>query len=388
MEKVSEKVFIRVVPKEYDLVRYSDKKAKESLADHQYFIGSSLKGDDVLRGLDVIDSATGEDEEKKFLPSILGVNPNSEAWHKATKDFWSNISKRVPNGTVGLELEIGFEYADKYIAENVQKEIEKLIDNKTIENLTKEDMISLCKEKQKKGNPINLENYILFRYCLVYGKVANNITTIYNSPKIVFYIYFSNLENKKKLSERSLKQKARLKIDAIEEDTFKVNSILRIFEKTISENVIENLTVLDELVNTRPQEVINLIDDTDFEIKAYIENCIVMQLLRRIPLTGQIYYGETDLIGSNLNEAVAFFKDVNNPRKSQIITNIKSAYSINSQKIIKPVKTNVLSELQRKMKDGSVNNLSNIAENGTINPFSELKSLNKDNIEDKKNPFS
>lgn len=386
MEKVSEKVFIRVVPKEYDLVRYSDKKAKESLADHQYFIGSSLKGDDVLRGLDVIDSATGEDEEKKFLPSILGVNPNSEAWHKATKDFWSNISKRVPNGTVGLELEIGFEYADKYVAENVQKEIEKLIDNKTIENLTKEDMISLCKEKQKKGNPINLENYILFRYCLVYGKVANNITTIYNSPKIVFYIYFSNLENKKKLSERNLKQKARLKVDAIEEDSLKVNSILRIFEKTVSENIIENLTVLDELVNVRPQEIINLLDDTDFEIKAYIENCIFMQLLRRIPLTGQIYYGETDLIGNNLNEAVAFFKDINNPRKSQIITNIKSAYSINSQKLIKPVKTNVISELQRKMQEGTINNLSNIDDKGVVSAFSELKSLNKDNL-DNKNPF-
>mgnify|MGYP003525915766 FL=1 len=300
MEKISEKVFIRVVQKEYDLVRYSDKKAKESLADHQYFIGSSLRGDDVLRGLDVIDSETGEDEEKRFLPSILGVNPNSEAWHKATKDFWSNISKRVPNGNIGLELEIGFEYPDKSQAESVQKEIDNLISNKSIESFSKEDMISICKEKQRKGNPINLENYILFRYCLVYGKVANNITTIYNSPKIIFYIYFSNLENKKKLSERNLKQKARLKVDAIEEDSLKVNSILRIFEKTVSENIIENLTVLDELVNVRPQEIINLLDDTDFEIKAYIENCIFMQLLRRIPLTGQIYYGETDLIGNNL----------------------------------------------------------------------------------------
>ena len=225
-----------------------------------------------------------------------------------------------------------------------------------------------------------------FRYCLVYGKVANNITTIYNSPKIVFYIYFSNLENKKKLSERNLKQKARLKVDAIEEDSLKVNSILRIFEKTVSENIIENLTVLDELVNVRPQEIINLLDDTDFEIKAYIENCIFMQLLRRIPLTGQIYYGETDLIGNNLNEAVAFFKDINNPRKSQIITNIKSAYSINSQKLIKPVKTNVISELQRKMQEGTINNLSNIDDKGVVSAFSELKSLNKDNL-DNKNPF-
>ena len=386
MEKISEKVFIRVVQKEYDLVRYSDKKAKESLADHQYFIGSSLRGDDVLRGLDVIDSETGEDEEKRFLPSILGVNPNSEAWHKATKDFWSNISKRVPNGNIGLELEIGFEYPDKSQAESVQKEIDNLISNKSIESFSKEDMISICKEKQRKGNPINLENYILFRYCLVYGKVANNITTIYNSPKIIFYIYFSNLENKKKLSERNLKQKARLKVDAIEEDSLKVNSILRIFEKTVSENIIENLTVLDELVNVRPQEIINLLDDTDFEIKAYIENCIFMQLLRRIPLTGQIYYGETDLIGNNLNEAVAFFKDINNPRKSQIITNIKSAYSINSQKLIKPVKTNVISELQRKMQEGTINNLSNIDDKGVVSAFSELKSLNKDNL-DNKNPF-
>lgn len=266
-------------------------------------IGSSLNGQKPL-------SPFNESEERYYLSKLIDVQPTDNNWRKAVTDYWSNISRPVPNTVSGLRLEIGI-----LTDENGEPKYESVDGNKF-------------------EQPLNLPDYILYKYCLVYGRVANTEKDCNKSPKIRFYLYSEFEELESELKESNLKRKAYQEFLKVVSDKNRVDDILRLLgerpdlmNSTVRELTLEKFA----LGSKRPDgtggvqnmsRFLNVVNDKDLELKGFIEAAVIAQKLRRLPNTQTIVMGDDNTtIGDTLTDAVAYLK---NPKNSNVLTTLKA----------------------------------------------------------------
>jgi len=238
-------------------------------------IGSSWKNNSVLR-------AFNAEAEAKYLPIIIGSDPSKQDWAKATEDYWKSLSVEVPSDP-GLELEIGFKYK------------------------TEEDA-----KADKDGIPLNPANYVLYRYCLVYSRVANSIEEINNSPKIRFYIYDEALEITIKTTAAETKRKAMQKYLELYTDPIAVDAILSVLKVGVGLSLTAEKKALafTEIFEANPQEFLKVASDNSLLTKALIQKALNKGHIRQIPNTQTYVLGE-NVIASSLEDLVAKLNDEN-----------------------------------------------------------------------------
>lgn len=292
-------------------------------------IGAFLKGAEVNHALT-------PDEEAAYLPSIVGVQPNQQEWVSAVNQYWNNISTVVPyiedaNGKeVGLQLECGMYYktdADLTAAREEEKkewETYKLHrDEGRFYNMKFEIRFKL-------GSPINLNDYILFRHCLQYNRVANSPDEMYNSPNITFYLFSKDMEGIENQRLLKIKKEAMVKYLELMEDEVKMRDVVSVLNdilKTDPLPVTYNSSkgdievALDVHMNKSPATFLMVVKDESIQMKSLISRAINNGLLRRLPATDVIYYGDNTLIGNSVDEAVVF---LTNDKNKVILQEIKS----------------------------------------------------------------
>lgn len=279
---------------------------------HNIKIGASIKGKSVLRGLEF-------DEEAKYLPDIIGVSPKDQNWSRATKDYWSDISVSVPaDGTTSDKLQGKIiEFKVKFKNKSDKDEFENLLDF--------EEKAKIISEK---GEVIDgIDDYVLFRYCLVYSRVANRYADVGKSPKIRFYLYSPKTEvllEHKKLKARVEARKHFIDILTNEK---KVNAILRIFKHDLSlfETLEDKHLALELLIEENPDAFLKEVQDADLDIKAFIKMAVDKQVLYNPANTETYYYGENKEIclGHTLTDTILFIKNPSEANK-EIVQAIKA----------------------------------------------------------------
>lgn len=277
-------------------------------------IGSSFKGQDTLRGLTPV-------EEARFLPELIGITHTDNNWFKAAKEYWVNISKPVPEE--GLKLEVGLMYdnEDEYQADRKGER-------------TKEGAII-----NPKGRPINLADYVIYRYCLVYNKVANSSELVGKSPNIAFYIYSKEKEISVKKELLKTKMAANKLLYSHIHDRNWAKWLLRILvtndqspTKKYSVGQLAYLEeeevdiALSEYAEKASDTFVTYGEDRKLELKAFIEECIALGRLTRIANTTTIVF-ENDTIGNSLDQAVAFLSDGKN---ASVMNVLKAQVKINA----------------------------------------------------------
>lgn len=276
-------------------------------------IGPGYSGQSVLRGLT-------SDEEKRWLPPIIGIDPNSQNWEKATFDYWNSISKDIPpsnpDGSGGLKLEVGLKYdnEDQYLADiNAPK-----------------SWADTC-NKMPLGTPININDYILWRFSLVYSRVANTPDDVGKSPKIEFYLF--SQEKKVKDDILSLKQRrsaTQLMYSHIGDREW-VEFMLRMFIKNdkaptygikdlSSISIDEKDILLDKYMQSNPVLFVLYGEDKALEMKAFIEFAVALGVLGRIPNTSTVTL-DHETLGNDLDQVVSF---LNNPKNIDTLGRIKA----------------------------------------------------------------
>lgn len=289
---VSHVVYLRRIPTHNRL-------PGQELDEGKQKIGSSFKGNSVLRGLTF-------DEEAKYLPSIIGVDTNSPNWENTTRNYWANLSKDVPPKD-GIELEVGLRYTTKedyiYDQENAEKNHNGIIIN-------------------HKGIPVNMADYILWRYCLDYSKVANTFEDIGKSPKIEFYLFSKSKEILDKKNVLNNKKKAlQLMYKSMSERNW-VDYVLRVLvaqDKTKTRTVDsiskmgedEKDILLDEYVVGNPDRFLLIAEDKNLEMRSFIELSIAKGNLQRVANTDTITMDGLTL-GNTINEVIAFLTNAKN----------------------------------------------------------------------------
>lgn len=314
--KVSRKVW--VIKKELPQTRARlGENATRDMLDNHRRIGSALKGKGPLRGLAFY-------EEEKLLPNIIGKNPKSSDWEKETEDYWKNISIEVPVGDIdgrngGLELEVGFEYRNAEGRTKGEKEAEdeyaKFYD--ALERGETYEMI--FEQRHANGRPINIEDFIAWRYMLVNRRIANREEDKNNSRNIWFYMRTKEASSKVQHAKLQTRKKAYGEFVKLSSNRKRVPDVLLLLQREVrmlgekhKKDYDTNLELdqdilLEALATDYPSRLIEVVGDKNMIEKAFIERCIVQNVLRRIPNTETILYANTTL-GYNMTEAVVFLR--------------------------------------------------------------------------------
>tara|TARA_R110002012_G_scaffold88062_1_gene217280 strand:- start:71 stop:874 length:804 start_codon:yes stop_codon:yes gene_type:complete len=233
---------------------------KEIRAGAKIRLGSIYVGRQPLKGVE------GE-EAHKLLEGILDVPPGHESWPRMEKDFWANMTVKVP--FEGKELDI----------------------------TTDED-----------GTPINNMDYVTYQWCLKHRAVADNKEEMDRDSQKKFYIYDPQRDLLKRNAKVKMSKEADKEFIKVSSDMPKMKRLIRLLTSTNPSTLtdIEVENKLYELKNKNPVKFVKFSMDKNLDIRAEIEEMASMSVLRKIG--NQYIYGD-ETIGENITDTIVYFKN-------------------------------------------------------------------------------
>ena len=307
----------------------------KSMPPRRNIIGSSISSTRIL--------SSNKDEVEKYFPQIIGISPNNPEFVTRVKAYLSNISFNVQDA--GSTLYISFTYDKKkdYLTikekeEKINAKRESVARNNTaaIKEAVKvwtQEINDLESEKAKYGHPDNIEEYLLYRHCLLYRDVAKDISLINSDSSLRFYIRDENKEAERAKRLVDERRKAMRNFLALESSDKKRNAVFIQMTVNNGGNIAEammktpdqQVSALMTYLNDSPDKFNDLFEDKNVEMKSFIEALIARGELIRPEYNQQISTADGTFIGSNMNEAVAYF---NNPTNKPVLEAMQNKYKL------------------------------------------------------------
>lgn len=167
----------------------------------------------------------------------------------------------------------------------------------------------------------NPQDEITYKNLLAHPDVANSEDDLLSDSAPMYRFLICDTEKQAKLRNDKFK---------IKRDAYKIFGKLnadsqRSFLKIVGKKVDDSSTVdfieseINEFIESNPQEFIDIIGDPNFEIRAFIFDCLSIRAIVR--KSGKYLLNGGDTIGMSIDDVVAFFNDVNN---QDIYINLKA----------------------------------------------------------------
>ena len=307
----------------------------KSMPPRRNIIGSSISSTRIL--------SSNKDEVEKYFPQIIGISPNNPEFVTRVKAYLSNISFNVQDA--GSTLNISFTYDKKkdYLTikekeEKINAKRESVARNNTaaIKEAVKvwtQEINDLESEKAKYGHPDNIEEYLLYRHCILYRDVAKDISLINSDSSLRFYIRDENKEAERAKRLVDERRKAMRNFLALESSDKTRNAVFIQMTVNNGGNIAEammktpdqQVSALMTYLNDSPDKFNDLFEDKNVEMKSFIEALIARGELIRPEYNQQISTADGTFIGSNMNEAVAYF---NNPTNKPVLEAMQNKYKL------------------------------------------------------------
>ena len=309
--------------KNYSLYRKANDRVLPKRRD---YIGSSVSSSRVL--------AANKEEVETYFPNLMGVAPNNSDFITRVKQYLNNI--RIPVDELGKQFDISFRYYKKSDYYKVKKEEDAI--EKEYQKANRQDITILKQALQMKinrlntlegskckmGYPINLEDYLMYRHCLLYKDVAKDMALINSDPTIRFYFKDDQKEVEKLKKFRLEVNKAKTNyvscladddlFDAIYIQYCNLNGLPIL--SSLAEDKLNREIKLDKFSSEEPVKFNKFFNNRDVRLMATIERLIAHGELVRSDYNQNISTNEGVLIGANMNEAVIWFK---NPENASIV---------------------------------------------------------------------
>lgn len=303
----------------YSMYRKANMKV---LGQRKETIGSSVSSCRIL--------CSNHDEVNAYFPSLIGLSPNHPDFTTRVKNWLSNIQFVINENDVPLNISFIYKTKRDYLdfkrredaidAEYAKVDRSNLAAIKDAVKRRVEALNTLESEKHKVGRPVNLEQYIIYRHCLLYRDVAKDTALINSDPSIRFYIKDEAKEaerEKKRTEQRMIAMRNFIELSA---SPSKKNAVYVAIVASRNENVSEALlksdtaksTYLMDFVNNSPEKFNKMVADKHITTRAFIETLIVRGELIRSEFNQQISTADGTLIGANMNTAIAFFNNPDN----------------------------------------------------------------------------
>ena len=285
-------------------------------------IGSSVTSCRVL--------SSNKGEVDAYFPQLIGLSPSNPEFISRVKAYLSNIQMNVNNENVTLDTSFIYNHKKDYImiskkeaAINAEYDKVDRANTSAIKEALKrkiDDLNTLEGTKYLYGRPVNLEEYLMYRHCLLYRDVAKDLALINEDPSIRFYIKDEAkeaLRQKKLVEEKKHAMKHFVELCGTDE---KFNAVF--VQVAIAQNMIlseavakakdEKENILINYVNENPDKFNKLVSDKNVILKAFVETLIMRGELVRSEYNQQISTADGTFIGANMNEAIAYFSNPDN----------------------------------------------------------------------------
>lgn len=253
---------------------------EESARDWSLCIGSAFAGPNsrVLLGRVIMTKP----EEEKWMAKIVGISPNHQDWNKILDDYWANLYVKIPYE--GRILDASYDQIS-------ETEIE----------------------------PVNIEDFILYRYCLQYSQVANTLEEANSSSRIRFYLVRESEMKRAAEKVRAVKDRAIKLRMSIQDDLATVKAILVLGAKYVNRTESNPVFALADFSEQHPVQFLEIAGDKRLLDKAMIEKAIRAGIFTRPANSSIILYDGTQ-IAKNLDEAAIW---LNLPENSETLLVIK-----------------------------------------------------------------
>lgn len=304
---------------DYSLYRKVNSKA---LLEQVSYIGSSVTSSRTLAG--------NKDEIAAYFPNLIGVSANNENFFTRVKQYLNNIMIKVDKN--GKTFDISFRYNTKKDYLHFKEEEDKI--NEEYDKTPRNDISLLRRalqlkinrlnalegEKHKFGMPINVEDYLMYRHCLIYNDVAKDAAFVNVDSNVRFYFRDDAKEAANAEKKRKSINKAKANyVTCIGDDTlFEAVYIQYALTKnlpvmpSLAESKLIKEGNLDRFSTEEPELFNKIFNDGDKLIKATIEKLIARGELIRLQHNQNITTATGEFIGANINEAVIWFKNPDN----------------------------------------------------------------------------
>lgn len=309
--------------KNYSMYRKANDKVLPKRKD---FIGSSVSSSRIL--------ASNKKEVEAYFPNLVGVAANEMSFITRVKKYLNNISVSVDE--LGRTFDISFHYNHKKDYYRIKAEEDKIeaeyqkVNRQNIKELKDALKLKITKlnalesTKHEYGYPLNIEEYLMYRHCLLYRDVAKDVALINSDQSIRFYFKDDQKENEKRRKYRMEVNKAKANyvacladntlFDAIYVQYCVMNNLPVI--SSLAEDRIEREIKLDKFSSDEPVKFNRIFNNKDAKLIATIETLIARGELVRSQYNQNITTPDGDFIGANIGEAVAYFK---NPENTSIV---------------------------------------------------------------------
>lgn len=312
-----------VLIKNYSLYRKANDKVLPKRKD---FIGSSVHASRIL--------SANKEEVDTYFPNIVGLSPSDPNFIMRVKQYLNNI--RIPVDELGRTFDISFHYYRKSYYNKIKEEEEKI--DRAYQNANRQDITKLrvaLKEKITKlnalestkcklGYPINVDDYLMYRHCLLYNDIAKDVALINSDSNIRFYFKDEQKEAEKLRKFRLEVNKAKANyVSCLADNTlfdavytqYCVLSNMPVIS-SLAEDRLEREIKLDKFSTDEPVKFNKIFNNKDIKLIASIELLIARGELSRSQYNQNITSPDGDFIGANMGEAVAWFK---NPTNASIV---------------------------------------------------------------------
>lgn len=305
--------------KNFSLYRKANDKVLPKKKD---YIGSSVSASRIL--------SSNKDEIEAYFPNIIGLSPNNTDFILRVKHYLNNI--RIGVDELGKNLNNSFVYNKKSDYYKIKKQ-EELIEADYLQvnrqDLTKlkaalKDKITrlniLEGTKHLYGRPVDTEEYLMYRHCLLYGDVAKDVAFVNSDSSIRFYFKDDQREADKLRKFRTEINKAKTNyVSALADDTLFDSIYIQYLVSNnqpvvsgLSEDKMDRETKLDKFSTEEPIKFNKMFSNRDVKLIGTIEMLIAHGELIRSQFNQNITSSEGVFIGANMNEAIIWFKHPDN----------------------------------------------------------------------------
>ena len=228
-------------------------------------------------------------EERLLMPYLLYVPAEDPTFMLKSNLYFDSIKVRIPNE--GKKLEVGLEDDTK--------------------PLSKENM------------PLNIADYVLYRYCQVYKLIAKSLEEAKSNDRFIFYMYSEEDVNKKQNESNKLKVTAYKEYAKIADDELLVTNVIRLLSaklnnlnpltKELTPDVKQN--ILTALLDTNPAKFLEVVADKNLSKLAEVYEMIDKNI---IEASGKQLVFEGEVIGNTPEEAATFLYTAVNSKKFSV----------------------------------------------------------------------
>lgn len=269
-------------------------------------------------------------EVEHYFPELVGVASNNSEFITRVKNYLNNIFFDVRDTERTIDISFRYRHKKDYLrihkAEERIWETYNAVDRSNTAKLYEaavirdNDLFMLESKKYQYGDPLNLEQYILYRHCLNYPDVAKDEAFINSNANLRFYIKDKNKEEVRKNKLIKEQQTALRHLVELQASPVKTNAVYVEYciysgislSDGLSKTALIQSKELMDFATTNPRKFNEFVNDKNLLDKAFIETLITRGELVRSDFNQQISTPDGEFIGANINEAISYFKNPNN----------------------------------------------------------------------------